>query len=236
VIDSSVFVRDLADAVAAGRTYPRFPEGLDLRDGEAIQAELVERVASGVAAGLKAGVGESAAQQFLGLEGPMLGFLYEGRRLNDGVELVADPAVRLECELGLRVSARGEVEAVCPVIEFVRPDFALPSDLTGANLAACNIAADRFLPGPWQPWTGSLAGPITVTRSDEIILEAEITGSLGGPEAAVAWMRSEAARRDIALWDGMLFITGTCGQALPLQPGSYEVDFAGLGMLRFGAR
>ena len=132
----TMFVRDLAYAVAAGRTYPRFPEGLGLHEGEAIQTELVELVASGVPAGLKAGVGETAVQQFLGLAGPMLGFLYDGRRLNDGVELEADPAVRIECELGLRVSADGEIDAVCPVIELVRPDFATPSDLSGANLAA----------------------------------------------------------------------------------------------------
>lgn len=231
-----MFVRDLAYAVAAGRTYPRFPEGLGLHEGEAIQTELVELVASGVPAGLKAGVGETAVQQFLGLAGPMLGFLYDGRRLNDGVELEADPAVRIECELGLRVSADGEIDAVCPVIELVRPDFATPSDLSGANLAACNVAADRFLLGSWQPWSSLLDGSITLSRSDEIVMEAALTESLGGPKSAVAWMRSEAARRDIALWDGMLFITGTCGQAQPLLPGSYKVDFAGLGTLGFVAR
>lgn len=232
--DTAAFVRELADAVTSGRTYPAFPDGLDLDAAEAIQMELVTLVASRPA-GVKAGVGEPAVQRFLGLDGPLLGFLYEGRRLDDGAELVADPAVRIECELGLRLSADGRIEAVCPVVEIVRPDFA-PGDLSGTNLAACNVAADRFLPGAWQPWTGSLDGSIAVARSGEVVLEAGLTDSLGGPESAAAWMRAEAARRGVALWDGMLFITGTCGQALPLQAGSYEVDFGGLGALRFDGR
>lgn len=144
---------------------------------------------------------------------------------------MADPAVRIECELGLRLSADGEIVGICPAVELVRPDFSNADDLTGPNLAACNIAADRFLTGAWQPWTGSVEG--TVTRSGETILEAELARSLGGPDAAAAWLRTEAVRRNLALWDDLLFITGTCGQALPLLSGSYEVDFGALGTLGF---
>ncbi len=232
--DTADFIRALADAITAGTTYPRFPAGLDLAAGEALQADLV--AALGGAAGLKAGLGEVAAQEALGVQGPMLGHLYAGRQLDDGAELAADPVARIECELGLRLSGTGEVIGVQPAVEIVRPEFAVMEDLTGPNLAACNVAADRFMVGPERPLTDTPVGTVTVSCDGEVILDAALEGSLGGPDSAAAWMVGEATRRGIDLWDGVLFITGTCGEALPLRAGSYEADFDDLGALRFTAR
>ena len=231
---TAAFIEALASAVVEGRTFPRFPDDLDLAGGEAMQADLA-RAVSGIA-GLKAGVGDESVQRALGLDGPLLGYLYWGRDLNSGVEFAADPAARFECELGVRVSEAGEILSLCPVIELVRPGFADSAEMTGANLAACNVAADRFIVGEEQPWTAVRTGEVIASQDGQVILQADLTEAFGGPEVAVEWLIGETTRRGIDLWDRLLFITGACGQAIPVDPGSYEVDFGPLGKLAFTAR
>lgn len=57
--------------------------------------------------------------------------------------------------------------------------------------------------------------------------------SLGGPHAALDWMLSEAEQRNIPIVDGMLFMTGTCGQVIPALPGNYRADYGSLGTITF---
>lgn len=225
------FAEAVAHAVREGHDFPAFPAGLSVDDGEAIQVEIAAHL--GGAGGLKAGIGDAQVQRALGLDGPLLGYLYADRRLADGACIRADEAIRLECELGVRLDASGHIDALVPIVEIVRPRFANPADMSGPNLAACNVCADRYIAG--SPISSALppSGDVVLRRNGEQQLRERLASSLGGPRTAVDWMLEQAQRRSIQLWDDMLFITGTIGGAIPAAPGNYEVDFDGLGTLTF---
>ena len=102
------------------------------------------------------------------------------------------------------------------------------------NLAACNIAADRFIVGRPAPWRDAWDETrITLIRNGDPVSTAPATDALGGPRAGLAWMLCEAEKRGLALGSGGLLITGACGGIHDAQPGCYQVDYGDLGMVEF---
>ncbi len=226
----------MAAAIRAGERLPKMPADLDLDAAYALQKEVVQAVAGDAVAGLKAGMTAAAGQQAFGLAHPLVGSLYAAGRLAPGAAFETGEGVSLECEIGIVVDADGAPKSAGPVVEVPRMAFADDADRTGANLAACNIAADRYIVGEQQPWRdvyGDIA--ITLTRDGDEVCRAPASDALGGPHAALAWMLDEAKARGIEVSDGMLLITGACGGIHPATPGSYVADYGSLGRIAFTA-
>ena len=227
---------DMAAAIRAGQALPKMPAGLSLDAAYALQKEVVRAVAGDHVAGLKAGMTAAAGQQAFGLTHPLIGSLYAAGRLAPGASFQSGPGVSLECEIGIVVDGDGAPKTAGPVIEVPRMAFADEADRTGANLTACNIAADRYIVGEQQPWRDVYGDiTITLTRDGEQVCQAPATDALGGPHAALAWMLDEAKARGLAVTDGMLLITGACGGIHPAAPGHYLADYGSLGQIEFTA-
>ena len=227
-------VEAMAKAIKAREALPRMPDDLDLEQAYAIQKALVDTVAEGAIAGLKAGMTAAAGQKQFGLTHPLIGSLYESGCLLPGISLAATPGVSLECEIGVVIDGAGNPKSAGPVIEVPRMAWGDPADATGVNLTACNIAADRFIVGTQLAFRSDYADiNITLTRDGETVCQAPATDALGGPHAALEWMLDEAAARGLEIRDGMLLITGACGGIHPALTGAYRADYGGLGSIEF---
>ena len=224
----------MAAAIRAGEPLPKMPAELDLNAAYDLQKQVVAAVAGNAIAGLKAGMTAAAGQQAFGLTHPLIGSLYVHGRCAPGITFESGPGVSLECEIGIVVDGDGAPKSAGPVIEVPRMAFADAEDRTGANLTACNIAADRYIVGEQQPLRDVYGDiTITLTRDGEQVTAAPATDALGGPQAALAWMLNEARTRGLAIEDGMLLITGACGGIHPAQPGHYVADYGSLGSIEF---
>ena len=230
----SELVHSMAAAIRAGESLPKMPADLDLDAAYAIQKEVVAAVSGGAVAGLKAGMTAPAGQQQFGLTHPLIGSLYGAGRLEPGATFESAPGVSLECEIGIVVDANGAPKTAGPVIEVPRMAFADAGDRNGANLTACNIAADRYIVGEQQPLRDSYGDvQIRLTRDGEEVCSAPASDALGGPQAALAWMLDEARKRGLEVEADMLLITGACGGIHPAQPGRYVADYGDLGRIEF---
>lgn len=227
-------VAAMAAAIRAGRTLPKMPAHLGLAAAYAMQKEVVAAVSGGAVSGLKAGATASAGQRAFGLTQPVIGSLYEHGRRASGVSFPSRPGISLECEIGVVVDGDGAPQTAGPVVEVPRMAFADDADRNGANLIACNIAADRYIVGAQLPLRDSYGDiHIRLTRDGEEVCAAPAADALGGPHAALAWMLHEARARGLELRDGMLLITGACGGVHPAVPGSYLADYGALGRIAF---
>ena len=227
-------VAEMAAAIRTGETLPKMPPGLTLDEAYALQKQVVAAVSGGGVAGLKAGMTAAAGQQAFGLTHPLIGSLYQAGRLAPGASFASAPGVSLECEIGIVVDENGEPKTAGPVIEVPRMALADAEDRTGANLTACNIAADRYIVGRQQPLRDSYGdNRITLTRDGAEVCSAPASDALGGPQAALAWMLNEARERGLMIADGMLLITGACGGIHPAEPGRYVADYGDLGRIEF---
>ena len=227
-------IKDMAAAIRAGKSLPKMPDGLHLQQAYEIQKAVVAAVSGGAVAGLKAGMTAVAGQRQFGLDGPLIGSLYAAGRLTPGVSFASAPGTFLECEIGVVIDGNGAPLSAGPVIEVPRMAFADEEDRTGVNLAACSIAADRFIAGRQQPLRDSYNDiHIRLTRNDQEVSAAPATDALGGPYDALAWMLREAKTRGIGVAAGMLLITGACGGLHPALPGEYLADYGALGSISF---
>ena len=225
---------DMAAAIRDGKTLPRMPANLGIEEAYELQKAVVAAVSGGTVAGLKAGLTAAAAQAQFGVTHPLIGSLYEQGRLLPGVSFSGAPGVVLECEIGIVIDERGAPKSAGPVIEVARMAFADPQDVSGVNLLACNIAADRYIAGTQLPMLDSYTDiEARLIRDGETISAAPATEALGGPGPALAWMLREAQRRRLPIRDGMLLITGAIGDIHPAKPGSYRADYGALGSIEF---
>ena len=224
----------MAAAIRAGETLPKMPAGLDMDAAYALQRQVAALVSGGGLAGLKAGLTAPAGQRAFGVSEPLIGSLYAAGRLEPGASFESGPGVSLECEIGVVLDGDGAPRTAGPVVEVPRMAFADEADRTGVHLAACNIAADRYVVGEQLPLRDSYADvAITLTRDGETVCSAPATDALGGPRAALKWMLDEARLRGLAIEDGMLLITGACGGIHAAAPGRYLADYGDLGRIEF---
>lgn len=231
--NTTALAANMAAAIRGRGPLPKMPAGLELDAAYALQRQVVAAV-SGAVSGLKAGMTAAAAQRMFGLTHPVIGSLYEHGRLAPGASFASAPGVSLECEIGIVVDGDGAPKTAGPVVEVPRMAFADDADRNGANLVACNIAADRYIVGEQQPLRDSYGDiRITLRRDGEEVCSAPASDALGGPQAALAWMLNEARARGLAVRDGMLLITGACGGIHPAQPGRYVADYGDFGSIEF---
>lgn len=228
-------VQDIADAIRAGNPIPKMPANLSLDDAYSIQRGAVALLAGPDAlSGIKAGVTSAPAQQQFGIEAPLLASLFTKGENHSGCILATRPGVLIECELGIIINAAGEATAAVPVIEIPYMAFADAGDRTGINLAASNVASDRYILGEKREFLSSYEDfTVALTCDGKELSNASLTEAQGGPHLALDWMLDEAKKRGIKIADDMLLMTGACGGIHPGPPGSYRVDYGDLGVIEF---
>lgn len=230
----SELIEAMAQAIKARTALPSMPKDLSLSDAYEMQAQLVQAVAGDAIAGFKAGLTAPAGQQQFGIDHPLIGVLYDAGRLPSGASFATAPGVSLECEIGVVIDADGAPRSAGPVIEVPRMAFAGREDATGVNLAACNIAADRFIVGEQADIRDDYGDiDVTLTRDGQTVASANLAEALGGPLPALDWMVGAARDLGRSLSDGMLMITGALGGIHPAQPGQYVADYGVLGKVTF---
>ena len=228
----------IALAIKTHSSIPPLPKGITVEDAYAALPHLVKRVTGDRPGGLKAGVTNTDIQAFLGLEEALLGMLYDSSAANDGLELPFIEGRKVECEMGIRLNADGSPLSVGPAVELVNIDFSAPDDLTAANLVLCNMGTDRFILGnmtPWDQFDFSLLThvDITVIQDGKTRLTTSPLDSLGGPQSALDWCVNKSATLKLPITQNCVLLTGTCGVALPGEPGNYEVNYGALGSIKF---
>ena len=232
--DRVSFLQELGDAIVHYEALPAFPKDLTLVEAYQLLLELVPKVSAAGTAGLKAGVTHPDIQAFLGLTHPLLGMLYKNRQLNAGDVIPFREKSAIECELGIVLDSSGKPISIGPAIEFVYLDFSQPQDMTASNLVVANLGADGFIQGEQIPWQESFAdNQVRLFRDGELVMEASMLESFGGPRPALDWMLAEAKARHLSIADNTLLMTGTCGGATPALPGLYEANYGEFGSVKF---
>lgn len=238
----SALVTAIARSVIDGTRLPEFPQALSQQQADSVARQVAAAVAGGdhpqAFAGLKAGVTDAAVQKHLGLDEALIGHLYPGRRVEEGARLAMHRKALIECELAIQVNKQGRPLAVAPALEFVRLDFARREDLKPANLVATNLGAEAFLIGEARPWCAQTLAtlrnePVLLFRDGTLVFEAALVGSLGGPEAALDWMLGRAEERGWMPTCDTWLLTGTLGQAIPFEAGSWRVEYESLRPIHF---
>lgn len=231
---SDEFVRQTAQSIVDHQPLPVCPGSLTFDDAYRLQARVADLVSPAGFAGIKAGVTSPALQKNFGIDHALLGRLYASRRLENGATLPFVEGQLLECEIGLILDDQQRIDAVSLTVEFAFLKFARAEDATAPNLVAANVATDAFMTAPSKPYKSWTENPIvTMARDGEVINEAGILDSLGGPEDALDWILREAKGYEFPLSPGSLIMTGACGKVVPALPGDYGVTCAPLGELRF---
>lgn len=226
--------KEIAAAINAGRSLPKIPVNLDIREAYELQKAVVAEVAGSELAGLKAGLTAPSMRQQFGVSESLIACLYESGRMMPGVSFASAPGIMIECELGIVLGRDGHPTACGPVIEVPRVDFAEGQDVTGVTLIACSIAAHRFIVGTQLPMRADYADiEVRLEKDGEVLSSAPATDALGGPQKALSWMLGEARKWGLPMHDGMLCITGACGGAHRATPGQYLADYGDLGAIEF---
>lgn len=230
----SSLVSEIASAIREKQPLPKMPDALTLEEGYAIQRELVETLADGPLAGIKAGMTAPGPQKLFGLTHPLVGSLYRWGRRESGTSFESKPGVSLECEIGLIVDEQGNPKSAGPVIEVPYLAWSSPDDAKGSNVTAINVGADRYIVGEFSTLRDDYeALSVTLTRDRETLCEASLSDALGGPRKALSWMLEESTKRGLDIADGMLLITGACGGIHPAEPGLHVADYGELGSIEF---
>ncbi len=227
------FISAAAQSIINHEPLPPCPADLTLAEAYELQPAVADIVSPAGFSGIKAGVTNPALQKNFGLDHGLLGRLYKSRQVEHGAQLPCFDGQLLECEIGLILDEALNIGAVALTVEFAFLKFAAAKDATASNLVAANVATDAFMAGPNKPLEAWSDPTVRMTRNGELINEASILDSLGGPRAALDWIHQEAARYDIPVEPGSLIMTGACGNVVPALPGDYLVTCAPLGELAF---
>ena len=234
--DHQSLAKDIATAIREHAPLPTPPSGMDFESAYKMQQSIAELVSPTGFAGIKAGMTSLPLQKNFGIDHPLLGRLYEAGRLANGALLPFIEGQILECEIGIILNEQLQPAAAALTVEFAFLKFANAVDTTAINLVASNVATDAFLAGEQHRWENRENWSDTTVRlyrDDELINEADILDSMGGPAKALDWIRPEAARFAIPLTAGDLVMTGACGKVVPALPGVYRVICGALGELGF---
>ena len=227
-------ISSIARAIESRTQLPPIDVELTLSDAYGLQHQLTKQLSPEGRGGIKAGVTAPGAQKHFGVDHGLIGSLYGGSQLEDGCRLPFVRGRMLECELAVVTDRDGTPKAIAPAIEIVLVQFARPEDMTAANLVLSNLGADGYIVGEFQAWAPPYSEvSVELRRDDEVINQAAMSESLGGPEASVPWICQEAWSRGFAISADTLLLTGACGKVLPAEVGHYSADFGPLGQITF---
>jgi 2-keto-4-pentenoate hydratase len=232
--DGAGLVETVAGAIIRRQKIGVLPSGLSVEQAYEVQHRVAKVVSGNNVIGIKAGVTAAPVQQFLGLSSPIIGSLYGAGKLLSGCKFRVEEGSLLECEIGVLLDGDGKPKAILPVIEVVLLGFERDEDLTGANVIAANIGADRVICGEPIAWESRPVHiDINLSFNKSIVCTASSNDSLGGVKSGVNWMLAEAGRRGFCVGEDSLLILGTCGPAVPALSGDYKANYGELGDIEF---
>ena len=222
----------LADAYAAQRRLARIRFGADPMDA------------------FKGAAASRAAQESLGLDGPIAAPLFRSNRVAADppptVLLRPDEPVVVETEIAYILGAdipveirtdaqaRDAVQAMVAVIEL--PRNLTPGQPSNARDAVASlIGSDRYIVGtPVAPEELDPDAIRVVLRRDGATLhEAAGSDAAGGQWHNLRRILNTLTRHGYTLPAGTLVLGGALGKIHPATPARYQADFGPLGMIRF---
>jgi len=248
------FSEPYADAFLSGVPYQDAPAAAEtittMADGVCHQDALVTRLGAslGAIAGYKAAATSAGAQKQLGLDGPVLGVLFEDMLRPDGATIPIDTGARMIFELDLlarvgdpaimaattREDALAALDAFIPFIEL--GDLMVPKGaaITGPLLQAMNAGARLGVTGapiPAEGMTADMIGAATGTLSlrGSVVAEAPAAALLGHPLDAVLWIVDAINARGMTLSEGQVLSLGSMGRFQLAVPGLIEGRYDGFG-------
>lgn len=220
-----------------------------MADGACHQNLLIERLAGelGAVVGYKAAATSAGAQRQLGLDGPVLGVLFEEMLRPAGSTVSVSDGARLIFELDLlarvgsadineattREEALAAIDAFIPFVEL--GDLMVPKGvvITGPLLQAMNAGARLGIVGEPLPadgltvdGVGAAAG--SLAKDGSVVAEAPATALLGHPLDAVLWIVREANARGWKLEEGDVLSLGSMGPFQAAAPGAISATYVGL--------
>ncbi|MFE4588386.1 2-keto-4-pentenoate hydratase [Streptomyces laurentii] len=251
VDDARVKAKALYEARATGCPIPPFTDeqpALDMRDGYAIQRELVGMLTAGGdrVVGYKAGLTSVPMQQMLGVDtpdyGPVLGStVYESGATVPGGVFIA-PKVEAEIVFRLGMPLQGPGVTVAAAREAISEVMAgleiVDSRIEGWRIRLADTIADLASNG------AVVLGPpvalpddcdvrligMAFSRDGELVATGAGAAALGDPAAVVAWLANVLGEHGVTLEAGQLIMTGALHAAVPMSPGdSFVAEFDRLG-------
>ncbi len=230
ILVNSSLVDSLAEAIKANTPLPEFNEDLSLEEAYEIQRAVTAAVSPAGAGGIKAGVTSKIAQTLFKLDHALIGALYADAQHKSGCSIPFLERRSIECEVAVLADDDGNPSHVAPAIEMVYVRYSRQSDMSAASLITCNLGADLYIVGDFQPWNERFSDTqITLHRDGSVLNEATIDEPLGGPIKSTNWIWDEANRRGFAPSAGVMFLTGACGNVIPAEIGEYTAEFGDLG-------
>lgn len=227
---------------------------LTINDARTMRCELLrDRIDAGQrVVGRKIALTSPAAQQRVGTDRPIWGWLTDAMELPDGGAVTWRPDLRTRAEpelvfvlgddlVGPGVTARHVLDAtaaVCAGIELPCGPVHATSP-TAAQLVAANASSGSFVLGPpvshWRRLDLALLG-VLVEVDGDVVASGAGAAVLGHPARAIAQLANDLAAVDASeLRAGELIFSGGLTQPVTLQPGmTVEATFAYLG--RIGIR
>ena len=204
--------------------------------------------------GFKGAAASAAAQEKMGLEGPLVGVLPlsgardTSRPLN--LSLAETGPVAIETEIGYRIAvdiqyeiltpeqAREAVSAIVPVIELPRQRPSEESSQPLFQTIASNIGSFRYLVGEEVSPDTLDPDRLKMTLHHQKTLLHEVTGSAakGGQFSNLMKIMNQLTRNGHTLPAGTLIISGALGGVHPAQPGTYRAQFGDTQTLTFDIR
>ncbi|MCA9125486.1 MAG: alpha/beta hydrolase fold domain-containing protein [Planctomycetales bacterium] len=227
-----------------------------LDNGYAVQRLLVKAQNSAdTIAGYKAGFVTAAAQQSVGLTGPMTGVLFRsGWTAADEIvqlDLSTLGPTAIETELGFIVSRgldiathistekqiKGAFDAIVPVIELpIDLKSRMSGELRAADIAAANIGSKKYLvaststsPDDYRP--SDLH--IVLKMDGKPLHQVEGDAINAGLWSHLITVVNQIVDQGYTLRSGDIVIAGALGTVHIAEPGHYSADYGGLGQIDF---
>jgi len=209
-------------------------ETFSLAEAYEIQWLLVEdRVRRGERlVGVKVGLTSEAKQRQLGLKEPVYGWLTEPMVLRSPAEVDLERQIhpRVEPEIGFLLGEGLRVKSVFPAFELV--DSRYEAFKFGmADVIADNTSASGVVMGEMRPDRFDLPSVRCSLRVNGAEV-ATATGAdvLGDPKRALGWVVEQARDAGRPLRAGMIVLSGSLTDFVPLRPGDLvEANFGDLG-------
>jgi len=216
-------VDELDAALLAGKAIPQLHLG-DVDEAYRIQAALVERRLNRGErlVGIKMGLTSKAKMAQVGVDEVIWGRLTSGMRVSDGGEVSVGGFIhpRIEPEVAFLIRDGG-ISAIAPALEIIDSRYA-DFKFTLPDVIADNTSAAAFVVGSWVPMPSNVDNLGVLLEMDGAVVQAGSTAAiLGDPRRAFEQGVALAARYDVDIEDGWVFLAGAATAAVPLAPGAF---------------
>ena len=241
------YIRALSKAIENKQSIPslqRFLPNADLMDAYRIQNHLVrERIGKDGIGGFKGAAASVAAQQSLGIDGPLVGILPATGKIPFNKDLTFKLSqtgpMAIETEVGYRIAvdisyevltdeqARDAVSAIVPVIELPTQHPPGTEGSPALNMAASNIGSFQYIIGEDLDPTSvdPDAWTLKLSRDKKSMHEIKGRSAHGGQYHNLRKIMNQLTRNGHTLPAGTLIISGALGGVHPAVPGHYRAAF-----------